>query len=255
MILVRAVLCAFSFLTRIPLPGTGELPPRVAGLSVAFFPVVGLFLGAASAGAAWLVLDRLGFPPHPVWALGLVGLQALLTGALHLDGLSDVVDGLGGSRGDRDRALDIMRDPRVGAFGAVALIVLLAAKGLTMAEVLRSPGRLALLTAYPVVARSAASLLVVFVPCARPTGLAQSFHQEARWPAAVLALLMAGALLWQQGGSTLVPSAWGVGTGLAAGLYIAVRLRGLTGDGYGAAIEISELAFLFVAALPRIRGG
>jgi len=255
MIVLRAFLCAFSFLTRIPLPGTGDLPPRVAGLSVVFFPVVGVLLGAVSAGAAWVLLDRLGFPPHPLWALALVGLQALLTGALHLDGLSDVVDGLGGSRGDRDRALEIMKDPRVGAFGVVALIAVLAAKVLAMNDVLRTPGRLILLTAYPVAARVAAALLVVFVPCARPTGLAQTFHQEARWPGAVLALLVAGGFLAQQGWSILAPAAWALGAGLTTGLYIAVRLRGLTGDGYGAAIEMSELVFLVASAWPQIRGG
>lgn len=255
MILLRAVLCAVSFLTRIPVPGTATLPPRVAGLSVALFSPVGLLLGAASAGLAWLLLDRLGLPPHGVWALALVVLQALLTGALHLDGLSDVVDGLGGGRGDRERALEIMKDPRIGAFGVVALVLVLAAKGLAMDEVLRSPGRFAILLAYPVVARFAAALLVVFVPCARSTGLAHTFHQEARWPAALLGALVVGGLLWVQAWTTAVPAAWALGAGLAAGLYIAARLRGLTGDGYGAAIELSELTFLLVSAFPRIRGG
>lgn len=254
MILGRAVLCAVSFLTRIPVPSPRDLPPRVAGLSVAFFPAVGLLLGAASAGAAWLLLDHLGFPPHPLWALVLVGLQALLTGALHLDGLSDVVDGLGGSRGDRTRALEIMKDSRIGAFGAVVLILVLAAKILAMGEVLKRPGRLALLLAYPVVARFAAVPLVVFVPCARPTGMARAFHEEARWPAAVAGLLMVGGMLWYQGGSTLVPASWALGSGLAVGLYLAVRLRGLTGDAYGAAIELAEVAFLLTSAFPLLRG-
>lgn len=255
MILVRAVLCALSFLTRIPVPAPGELSPRVAGLSVAFFPAVGLLLGAASAGTAWLLLDRLGLPPHPVWAVALVGLQALLTGALHLDGLSDVVDGLGGSRGNRDRALEIMKDPRVGAFGVVALILVLGAKVLTMDEVLRMPGRSAFLLAYPVIARFVAVLLVVFIPCARSSGMAQTFHQQSGGPGAFLALLTVGVLLWRQGWSTLTSAEWALGTGMGVGLYIAARLRGLTGDGYGAAVELSELTFLFISTLPRIRGG
>jgi adenosylcobinamide-GDP ribazoletransferase len=222
---------------------------------VAFFPAVGLLLGAGSWGIAWILFDRLALAPHLIWALALVGLQALLTGALHLDGLSDVVDGLGGSRGDRDRALEIMKDPRIGAFGVVALILLLIGKTLVMGEVLRLPARAAILLAYPVVARFAAALLVVFVPCARPTGLAQTFHQEARWPAALVAALTAGGLSWAQGWTTAVPAAWALGTGLAVGLLLAARLRGLTGDGYGAAIEIAEFGFLFAVAFPKIRGG
>jgi len=254
MILLQAFACAVSFLTRIPVPGRDSLPPRTAGLSVTFFPVVGLLLGAASAGVALLLRDRLQVPPHLVWALVLVAVQALLTGALHLDGLSDVVDGLGGSRGDRERALEIMKDPNIGAFGVVALILVLSGKILLMNEVLRTTDAVALLLAYPVAARLVASVLVVAIPCARATGLAKIFHDGSRWPAALIAGLFTAAALWQLGPSTLIPSAHALGAGLLAGAYLAIRLRGLTGDAYGAAIEVAELAFLAAAAWPRLRG-
>lgn len=253
MILFHAFACAVGFLTRIPVPGRASLPPRTAGVSVAFFPVVGLLLGAAAAGAADGVLHRLGLPPHLLWALALVALQALLTGALHLDGLSDVVDGLGGSRGDRDRALEIMRDPRTGAFGVVALILLLGAKVLVMDEVLRLPNPIVLLVAYPVAARLAAAVLVAFFPCARATGLAKTFHDESGWPMALLAAAAAGGAFWFLGPAVWIPAAVAVGAGLFTGAWISFRLKGLTGDGYGAAIEIAELAFLAAAAFPRIR--
>src|SRR5204863_9798532 len=142
-----------------------SLPPRVAGFSIAFFPRIGLILRLASAGSAALLRDRLQLPPHLWWALLLVALHALLTGALHLDGLSDVVDGLGGSRGDRERALEIMKDPRAGAFGVVALVLLLAGKIIVMNEALRMSQSFAILAVYPVAARFAASLLVIFFPC------------------------------------------------------------------------------------------
>jgi adenosylcobinamide-GDP ribazoletransferase len=254
MILLQAFACAVSFLTRIPVPGRASLPPRTAGLSVMFFPVVGLMLGAASAGVAALLRDQMHLAPHLLWALLLVSVQALLTGALHLDGLSDVVDGLGGSRGDRERALEIMKDTHIGAFGVVALILLLTGKTLLMNEVLRTPGTVALLMAYPVAARLGAALLVVFVPCARATGLAKIFHDGSRWPAALVAAAFAAAGLWQLGPSTFLPSAHALGAGLAVGAYLAIRLRGLTGDAYGAAIEVAELAFLAAVAFPRLRG-
>src|SRR5262249_46662937 len=155
MILLKALACAIAFLTRVPMPGRGSLPPRVAGLSILFFPLVGLMLGLASLGAATLLLNRLQLPPHLFWALLLVALQALLTGALHLDGFSDVVDGFGGGRGDRERTLEIMRDTHIGAFGVVGLILLLAGKILVVDEVLRLPRSLPILAAYPVVARFA----------------------------------------------------------------------------------------------------
>jgi adenosylcobinamide-GDP ribazoletransferase len=254
-ILLRALFSAIAFLTRFPVPGAGSWAPGVAGASVAFFPVVGLLLGAASMGLAWLVLGRLALPPHLVWALALVSLQALLTGAHHLDGLSDVVDGLGGSRGDRERALEIMRDSRIGVFGVVALVLVLLAKVVAMNEVLRGAGTLAVLLAYPTVARLGASLLVVFLPCARPTGLAQTFHREAPGIAGLAAGLVTIGLLWAQGWATVVPAAWGLGASLATGLYLAARLRGMTGDAYGAAIELGELAFLLAAASPGILRG
>ncbi len=255
MIVVQAFFCAVAFLTRIPVPGRGMLSPRIAGLSVVFFPVVGLLLGLASAGAGWLLCDRLSLPPHLAWALLLVALQAFLTGALHLDGLSDVVDGLGGSRGDRDRALEIMKDGRIGAFGAVALILVLMGKVLAMQEVLRMPGHIVALLAYPIAARFAVVPLVVFFPCARPTGLARTFHEESRWPPALVAAGFTIIGLGLLGPELFLPAGAALAVGLAVGTWILIRLRGLTGDAYGAAIELGELAFLYVAAFPRIRGG
>ena len=255
MIVLQSFACAVAFLTRIPMPGRASLAPGVAGGSVAFFPVVGLLLGLASGGVAVLLRDRLGLPAHLLWALLLVALHAFLTGALHLDGLSDVVDGLGGSRGDRDRALEIMKDPRVGAFGVVALILVIGSKIIVMNEALQRPGAFAILLAAPMVARFAAALLVVFFPCARATGLARTFHDESRWPVAVVAAAFTAGGLWYFGPALRIPAACALGAGLAVGGWIAIRLRGLTGDAYGAAIELSELTFLAVAAWPRIRGG
>lgn len=255
MIVLRAFLCAVSFLTRIPAPGRGALSPRIAGLSVAFFPLVGLLLGAAAALAAWMLRDRLGLPPHVGGALLLVALQTLLTGALHLDGFSDVVDGLGGGRGNRERALEIMKDTRIGAFGVVALILLLIGKVVAMDEVLRMKERLAVLIAYPVAGRFAAVPLIVFFPCARSSGLGCTFHERSSWPVALVAAVFAGGTMGALGKIVLTPAAVALGVGLAAGISISIRLRGLTGDAYGAAIELAELAFLLTAALPQIRGG
>ncbi|MBV8879259.1 MAG: adenosylcobinamide-GDP ribazoletransferase [Planctomycetaceae bacterium] len=255
MILLQAVLCAVAFLTRVPVPSRSTLPPRVAGLSVAFFPVVGLLLGLFSAGAAWLLLDRLHWPPHPLWALVLVALQAFLTGALHLDGLSDVADGLGGSRGDRARALEIMKDPRIGAFGTVSLILLLMAKVLATHEVLRVPARTAALLACPMAARFGAVILVVFFPCARPTGLARTFHDESRWPMALVAAGLTTVALGLLGPDLFLPVGASLLVALGVGGWIAGRLGGLTGDAYGAAIELGEVVFLLGLAVPSVRAG
>ncbi|HYE99013.1 MAG TPA: adenosylcobinamide-GDP ribazoletransferase [Planctomycetota bacterium] len=239
MIVLRAVLCAVAFLTRIPVPGRGAFPPAVLGLSVAFFPGVGFLLGAVWAGAAALVPS-----PHLGWAILLVAIHAFLTGAMHLDGLSDVVDGLGGGRGDRERALEIMRDPRVGAFGVVALVLVLLAKVAAADEVLRRPQAWIAFLACPAAGRLAAVPLVAFFPCARASGMAHAYHEATRWPATAIALASAGALA-VLGEAVRVPTAVALAVGLGVGLYVAARLRGLTGDAYGAAIELAELGFLW----------
>src|SRR5882672_201050 len=254
MTLLRGFLLAIAFLTRIPMPLRSELPPGAAGASVAFLPLDGRPLGFASAGAALLLHAPLHLPPHLLWALVLVALQALLTGALHLDGFSDIVDGLGGGRSNRERALEIMKDTHIGAFGVVGLILLLVGKILAMDEALRTPDVVRVLIAYPVVARFSASLLVVAFPCARATGMARTFHDESGWGMALVASAFTGAALWLLGPATWIPAACALGAGLAAAAYIAFRIRGLTGDAYGAAIELAELAFLTAAAFPRLKG-
>ena len=254
MIVLRAFLCALAFLTRIPVLRTAVPPPRVAGLSIAFFPLIGLLLGGAAAAIAWGLRDGLHAPPHLWWALVLVGAHALLTGALHLDGLADVVDGLGGGRGDRERTLAIMRDTRIGSFGVVALVLFLTAKVVVMNEAIRMDESLTVLLMGPVAARFAAVPLVVFFPCARPDGLARDFHDHSGWPAATVAAATAGGAVWFVGPSVLIPSAAALGAAIVVGIWMGVRLKGLTGDTYGAAIELAELSFLFAATYPRIVG-
>jgi adenosylcobinamide-GDP ribazoletransferase len=241
MIVLRAFACALGFLTRIPAPRVAYTP-AVLGLAAGFFPLVGLLLGGLSLGLLALLGDR---ALHPLWTLGFLALSALATGALHLDGLSDLADGLGGSRGDRERALAIMRDPHVGAFGVVALILFLAAKGFALHDVLRHPRAGWILLAAPVVARFAAVVLLAFVPAARPDGLAASFRERCGLPSLLLAVATTiGVVYW----SGLRPP-WGVGigVGLLVGLLASWRLRGVTGDVIGAAVELSELAFLIAA--------
>ena len=112
-------------------------------------------------------------------AVLLAALLAALTGGLHLDGVADVFDALGGGRGDRARMLEIMRDSRIGAHGAAALTLLLIAKVAALAQVAERRDLLALL-AFPTIARWLAALLVVFFPYVRAEGLGRAFNGEAR---------------------------------------------------------------------------
>ena len=130
---VRHYLLALQFFTRLPL--TGRLAqwvgfsPAMLRASAAHFPGVGWLVGglvALFSAALWTLMPETSLTPLAVAALGTVA-SVLLTGAFHEDGLADVADGLGGS-GDRARSLEIMKDSRVGAFGALALVLVLLTK-------------------------------------------------------------------------------------------------------------------------------
>ena len=158
-------MAAFAFLTRIPV-WSGPLRDEDLGRSVAFFPLVGLVLGLALAGAGTVAADVMS---PMVAAVLLAALLAGLTGGLHLDGFADVFDALGGGRGDRARMLELMRDSRIGAHGAAALALLIAAKVAALTQVVERHDLLTLL-AFPTVARWAVTPLIVFFPYARAGG-------------------------------------------------------------------------------------
>ncbi len=240
---MRSFLVALSFLTRLPVP-LGEVPAAELPRSVPFFPAVGLLLGLALAAAAWAVRTA-GLSPA-VSPVLLVGLLALLTGGLHLDGLADAADALGGGRGDRQRMLDIMKDPHVGAHGAAAVVLVLLAK---VAGVAAADPRT--LLAFPVVARWAVMFPVMLFPAARPEGLAASFRGAIGPLDLALATALAIAVPGAWGFRPLLPLALALGVALAFSWWMTRRLGGVTGDVHGAAIELAEVAFLAAAATGR----
>jgi adenosylcobinamide-GDP ribazoletransferase len=233
---------AFAFLTRIPVPIGAVSPPQL-GAAVAFFPLVGAVLGELQLLALALLPDAL----DPVLiGVVLVAFGAAVTGALHLDGLADVFDGLGGGRGDSQRMLEIMRDPRIGAHGATALVLALLAKVYACAG-LAAQGPPAGLFIAPVCARLAAAVLIRSFPYARPEGAGRSFRDHARWQhvavaggTTVIAIVFAGYALW-------AAALFGFALAAAIAFWMQWRLRGLTGDAYGAAIELCEVGVLVAA--------
>jgi adenosylcobinamide-GDP ribazoletransferase len=241
--LLRRISAAFQFLTRLPIPGP-PIEGAEMGRALAFFPLPGLTLGAIAAAAAWLLAPRLG---AGVLAVLLVALLAWLTGGLHLDGLADVADGLGGGHGDRERTLAIMRDSRIGAFGATALALLLLLKVAAVGELLaRGAAPWALLCA-PTLARFLAVPLVVVFPYARPRGLGRAFHDGGGARELLVALALTALATAWIGARVLLPSAAALAAAAALALLVHRRLGGLTGDAYGAAVELAEVAFLVAA--------
>lgn len=125
---IRLLLTAVQYFTRIRVPAwVGHAPERLTG-AVRYFPAIGLIVGASGAAVMWLTAFVL---PSPLPAILSTAITLLMTGAIHEDGLADTADGLGGGA-TRERALEIMKDPRIGVFGALALILMLLLKIATL---------------------------------------------------------------------------------------------------------------------------
>ncbi len=244
--MIRAFALALQLLTRLPVPSSSRPPrPEELGLSVLFFPAVGLLIGALLAGlhtVLWLV------DPGVLAAL-VLAMWVLLTGGLHLDGLADTADAWIGGQGHRDRTLAIMKDSRSGPIAIVAVVLVLLAKFAALQALLAGDARAILLLA-PVLGRMAIVLLLITTPYVRPDGLGAPYASYLpRLSCGLLVLLIAAAtvaVLEWQGGALL--AALGVGfVGWRHGLM--VRLGGTTGDTLGAACELAETITLLTLAL------
>ncbi|MBS0559236.1 MAG: adenosylcobinamide-GDP ribazoletransferase [Proteobacteria bacterium] len=231
------LVAAFVLLTRLPL---GRLAARARwrGEGVWAYPVAGAAVGLIG-GAAFWAAARLGLPPM-LAAIAAVAAQVLATGGLHEDGLADTADGLGGGR-DRERALAIMRDSRIGTYGVLALAIALGIR-VGALSALPGPGAAALaLLAAGMLGRGAVTGLLLVLPPARPDGLAASLGPVPLRPAALGMALAALAAFLPHGGRALAGAALAA---LAVGWLAWRRLGGTTGDVLGAAEQAAECAAL-----------
>lgn len=245
----RAAALALRFLTRLPVPG--EDPARFGediGRAVALFPLVGSLVGAL---AAVPLLLGAAFWPLPVAVLLALAFEARLTGALHEDAVADLCDALGGGRTVEDR-LRILKDSRIGAYGALGLglAVALRVAGLMAAEeAWRAAAVLVVAGGFGRWVMVAALVAVPSVP-GRP-GLGAGVAPRARWGALLggLPVLAAGA----------AASPWGMLAAVVAGLAFLAWFQGMllralggaTGDAYGFAGYAGLLiATLALAARP-----
>ncbi|MBE9609205.1 adenosylcobinamide-GDP ribazoletransferase [Chitinilyticum litopenaei] len=237
---MRPLILAIQFLTRLPTPQVGNFSPALLARAVAWFPLVGLLLGSML--AALLVAGSLIDPWLAAW-LGLLG-WVWLTGGLHLDGLADMADGLGAAHRDPQRFLAVLKDPHLGSFGVLTLIVHGTGKLLLLMLLARQgmPGLLAILL-IPGWARLGVYLWQTLPPLA--PGMAEQFGWQRRPWAGLLNLLGLLVLsLWLAPPLLLAPLVL-----LAYRQWLARRLGGVTGDCLGAGIELSEIALLLVAVL------
>jgi adenosylcobinamide-GDP ribazoletransferase len=234
-----AFLAAFAFLTRLPVT-RAPLRDVELGRSVAVFPAVGIVLGLVLTGLAFGLAGVL--PPF-LTAVFLVALLGALTGGIHLDGFADVFDAVGGGRGDRIRMLGIMRDSRIGAHGAAALTLLLVAKVLAVGYLIEGNDLVSLLV-FPAIGRWAVTPLIAFLPYAREEGLGRAFRGNAGPKQVAIAAVIATIPTALLGLRMVVPALVATAVVGVFGLWMKRHLGGLTGDVYGAAIELGELVVL-----------
>jgi adenosylcobinamide-GDP ribazoletransferase len=216
----RALLTAVSFLTRIPV----QRVPSVEDVarSGAYFPLVGAGIGALTGSLA-----RLSTPQMALFA------QTALTGALHLDALADSADALGAR--DRARALEIMRDSRIGSFGTAALCLDLMIKAAAL-EKCEHPVRVTLRAG--ALSRAVPVIQLALLPYARPNGTAQALSTGSGTRAAAAAAL--AVVISRDPGATGIAAL----VMLASAGFSQHKLGGVTGDTLGATIELIETAIL-----------
>lgn len=240
---VRAIRGALGLLTRLPV-GRDPVEPADVARGAVLFPAIGAGIGAAAGGLAILAHPRL--PALVAGALA-VAAELALTGALHLDGLADTFDALGAST--RERALAIMRDSRIGAFGAAALGLDLLIRAAAIAALLDRGGAVVTLVAVGALSRASVLPLAAMLPYARPEGGLSELIGRAS--AAVGVVAAVGIAVGVRG----LDGAWmALGAGVATvvlGLAFRRRFGGVTGDTLGAGVELTGLVALLIAVALR----
>uniref|UniRef100_A0A7C3SJ56 Adenosylcobinamide-GDP ribazoletransferase n=1 Tax=Desulfobacca acetoxidans TaxID=60893 RepID=A0A7C3SJ56_9BACT len=232
---------ALTFLTICPWPRPALARPEELARSMFWFPWVGAILGLVF-WAVHLALAQT-LPPLPAAGL-LLTVTVIVTRGLHLDGLADTLDGLGGGRTPESR-LAIMKDSRLGAFGAMALVLVLVLK-FAFFSALGAKGKEPMLILFPVLSRWGMVLLAAVSPYARSEGgLGQAMTEGVSLGTVGCATLSSLALTYIVSGIHGLPLLAGAGLlVLLLNRFFRRKLGGITGDALGATNELLEVAVL-----------
>jgi len=249
--LLTELAAAFILLTRVKLPWVTSADVPITRYVWAF-PLVGAAVGALGA-AVYAVSAVAGSPPivSAIWSLAAI---ILLTGALHEDGLADTVDGFGGGR-TRERKLEIMRDSRIGSFGAIALVLSLTARAMAIGALIQPVRVLIALTTAGALARAAIIVLLLTLAPARTDGLAAGLSGSLRARSVVgLGMACLLALLLLPCGAALRALAGAVVAALFVTWLARRQIGGYTGDVLGASSVFAECIVLTLLAGAPVNG-
>lgn len=243
--MLRPLFVALQLLTRLPTPHLHDITAQETGRSVLFYPVAGIIIGGLLVLLNQLLLNA----SSTLTAALLLATWVLLTGALHLDGLGDSADAWLGGHGNRERTLEIMKDPRSGPAAVACITLVLLLKFAALQDLTSAPYWPALLL-IPIMSRTLLVLLFLTTPYVRSGGMGAILaqHLPKRWAWGVIILI--GGLMLATAEIALIGSLL---TGLAifAGIrrLMHQRIGGTTGDTAGALVELSEAGMLVAIAL------
>lgn len=240
-------LIALQFFTSIPIRKEIPMNPVYVERTVRMLPLVGILQGAIYSGCVYILLEWSPFSDlaaaFTIWLLAIV-----VTGGLHLDGWIDSSDAYFSYR-DRAKRLEIMADPRIGAFGVISVIVLLAAKFLFMYEVVQKAEGMTYvwIMAIPFLGKMVAGLMLMFAPAAKNEGLAHFFQQACRRQTVWMYPVYLFFFLWNKEMFLMMISAFLL---FVIGRKVAVKaFGGITGDVVGAAAEGTEAGLWMIVWL------
>ena len=244
----KAFFLALSLLTRLPIPELENIDAQDSGRSALFYPLIGLIIGMI------LYLPVFLFPQaSPLLLAAIVTVMwAMITGGLHLDGIADSADGWLGGADDKEKTLKIMKDPVVGAAGAIAIMCILLLKFAVLSALFQQASSLdniyigAIIILAPFIGRVMILLLMLVSENANPNSMAND----------VVNHLARNKVAWVIGISFLILAFFSF-LGLAFALVVFgftrrlmhKRLGGYTGDTLGATVEITEVMYLIAYAL------
>jgi adenosylcobinamide-GDP ribazoletransferase len=237
---------AVSFLTRLPLTYKGEWDEASFSRASVFYPLVGLIIGAI----VGLVVFLLRFTEiYSITAVAAMITAVVVSGGMHLDGFMDMCDGIFASRG-RERALEIMKDSRVGSFAVIGVVLLFLLKYTLYVPIVASPWFFVSILGAFVFSRFMLICCMLCFPSAREEGLGITVKRHVSKQALLWGVLLVLAIFVLTGFYPLL-IAFAVSFLIIMGLSALVSrfLHGLTGDIYGAMAELGEGVFLLVVVI------
>lgn len=230
--MIKGFILSLQFFTRIPINIPIDFNSKNIKYSIFFLPIVGAIIGGLGALVYYILA------PHNLLIAGFLTLLTtiILTGGLHLDGLSDTFDGFFSNR-DKDKVLEIMKDSRIGAFGVLSIVLLILFKFILIISIKELP--LAIILSF-INSRLVVSRIISYKKAAKEDGLGSMFYKSNPKKLVLLAIIIYIIILFLVNYRLMIPLI----ITFLMGEYIShvsyKKIDGLTGDVYGAVIELGD---------------